>query len=275
MILDGRKISKKITEEVKSKVESLDKKPGLALIYIGKDESSKVYSKMIVKKAKSVGFNIETVIEETMDQESILDKIESFNKSDLIHGIIVQFPLPKDIDEEKVRNAIDYRKDVDSAGVINTGNLYLGNDAFIPCTSKAMTRILEEYNLDNEGSKVVIVGRSNVVGKPLYECLNRKNMTVTICHSRTKNLREHTLDADIVCTAVGKRNIISSDDVSRNCVVIDAGINVEADGMYGDVDYVSLENHVSWITPVPGGVGPVTTAILLENTLEAYYKNEA
>ncbi|MCT4632720.1 MAG: bifunctional 5,10-methylenetetrahydrofolate dehydrogenase/5,10-methenyltetrahydrofolate cyclohydrolase [Firmicutes bacterium] len=275
MILDGRKISKKITEEVKSKVESLDKKPGLALIYIGKDESSKVYSKMIVKKAKSVGFNIETVIEETMDQESILDKIESFNKSDLIHGIIVQFPLPKDIDEEKVRNAIDYRKDVDSAGVINTGNLYLGNDAFIPCTPKAMTRILEEYNLDNEGSKVVIVGRSNVVGKPLYECLNRKNMTVTICHSRTKNLREHTLDADIVCTAVGKRNIISSDDVSRNCVVIDAGINVEADGMYGDVDYVSLENHVSWITPVPGGVGPVTTAILLENTLEAYYKNEA
>jgi methylenetetrahydrofolate dehydrogenase (NADP+)/methenyltetrahydrofolate cyclohydrolase len=275
VILDGRKISKKITEEVKSKVESLDKKPGLALIYIGKDESSKVYSKMIVKKAKSVGFNIETVIEETMDQESILDKIESFNKSDLIHGIIVQFPLPKDIDEEKVRNAIDYRKDVDSAGVINTGNLYLGNDAFIPCTPKAMTRILEEYNLDNEGSKVVIVGRSNVVGKPLYECLNRKNMTVTICHSRTKNLREHTLDADIVCTAVGKRNIISSDDVSRNCVVIDAGINVEADGMYGDVDYVSLENHVSWITPVPGGVGPVTTAILLENTLEAYYKNEA
>lgn len=275
MILDGKEISKRIIREVKEKVESMNKKPGLALIYVGSDESSKVYSNMILKKAKSVGFHVERFIRGEVEEKELLDVIETFNNSNLIHGIIVQFPLPKNINEKLIRNKISHRKDVDSAGVINTGNFYLGNDAYIPCTPKAMTRILEEYKLDIEGSKAVIIGRSNVVGKPLYECLNRKNMTVTICHSRTKNLRDYTCNADIVLTAVGRRNIISADDVSSDAIIIDAGINVDVDGMYGDVNYNSLKDYVRWITPVPGGVGPVTTAILLENTLEAFLNHEA
>ena len=277
-ILNGKEVAKNIRIELKEEVDKLKNEginPKLAVIMVGDDSASKVYVKNKSRACEEIGIEYEEfLLKEDTKMEELLELIEKLNKDDLVHGILLQSPIPPHLDITKAFNTIDYKKDVDGFNEINVGRLSLGLDCFISCTPWGIIRILEKYNVDLEGKNAVIIGRSNIVGKPLIQCLLDKNATVTICHSRTKDLGDITKKADIIIAAIGKAKYITSDMVKKGAIVVDVGINRLDNGkLAGDVDFEEVSKKVSYITPVPGGIGPMTIAMLMENVVKAAKKN--
>ncbi|MBR4943820.1 MAG: bifunctional methylenetetrahydrofolate dehydrogenase/methenyltetrahydrofolate cyclohydrolase FolD [Peptococcaceae bacterium] len=273
-LIDGKQLAQKRREEVKQAVEELKGQgivPGLAVILVGEDPASQVYVRNKEKACHEVGFYSEVHrLPGDTTQEELLQLIDRLNNDDKIHGLLVQLPVPKHIDEKAVIHAISPKKDVDGFLPENLGSLLIGEPAFEPCTPKGCIDLIKETGIEISGKKAVVVGRSNIVGKPVAMMLLRENATVTMCHSRTKNLKEEILAADIVVAAIGKANFITGDMIKDGAVVIDVGINRLEDGkMAGDVDRASLEGRDCWLTPVPGGVGPMTITMLMKNTLES------
>ncbi len=270
-IIDGKKVAEKCRIELAARIKKLDKKPGLAVIMVGNDPASSVYVSSKEKACKEVGIYSERYdFPDSVSEQKLLQLIEELNSSSKIHGILVQLPLPKHIDQEKVISAIKREKDVDGFTAVNLGNLAAGKDGIVPCTPKGIIRLLEEYKIQIEGKTAVVIGRSNTVGKPVALMLLNRNATVTVCHSKTKNLEAQTINADIIIAAVGKPMLVTASMVKKGAVVIDVGINRIDGKLIGDVDFESVREKVSYITPVPGGVGPMTVAMLLENALVCY-----
>jgi len=269
-IINGKEIAAKIRAGIKDKVDSMKQKPGLAVVIVGENPASKVYVNMKEKACKEVGYYSEKIEKKAdISEEDLLKEVDRLNNDDKIHGFIVQLPLPKHIDEDKVIDAIDTKKDADGFHPMNIGNLLLGKPTIISATPKGVIRLLEESGIDLEGKHAVVVGRSNIVGKPVSILLQQKNCTVTMCHSRTKPLGDYTKQADILIVAAGKPKLITGDMIKKDAVVIDVGVHRMDNGkLCGDVDFDSAKKVASKITPVPGGVGPMTIAMLLENTLE-------
>ncbi|WAA11223.1 bifunctional methylenetetrahydrofolate dehydrogenase/methenyltetrahydrofolate cyclohydrolase FolD [Fervidibacillus albus] len=273
-LIDGKEIAKKKRSEMKSRVVELKRlgvQPHLAVILVGEDPASKTYVKNKEKACQEIGILSNVFHYETdTDERTILQKIEQLNSDPAIHGILVQLPLPEHIDAKKIIRAIDPKKDVDGFHPINIGKRILGEKSFIPCTPLGIIVMLEEAGVSISGKHAVVVGRSNIVGKPIGQLLLDKDATVTYCHSKTKNLKEYTVQADILIVAVGKSRLIKADDVKEGAVVIDVGMNRDENGkLCGDVDTLEVLPKVSRITPVPGGVGPMTITMLLANTIEA------
>lgn len=274
-IIDGKVISEKIRSDVKAETERLkDEKgvtPGLAVILVGENPASKVYVGSKEKACGEMGFYSEKhVLPATASQEELLSLIDRLNKDSKIHGILVQLPLPKQINEDAVLEAISPEKDVDGFHPYNVGRLAVGKPLFQPCTPYGMIKMLEYSNISVEGKHAVVIGRSNIVGKPIALMLLQKSATVTICHSKTKDLKEEVKRADIVVAAIGKPEFVTGDMLKQGAVVLDVGINrLESGKLVGDVDFASAEKVASAITPVPGGVGPMTIAMLMYNTLES------
>lgn len=273
-IIDGKALARKIRMELKEEVEKLKKKnifPKLAVIMVGEDKASKVYVRNKSKACEEIGVEYEEfLLKDDTKMEDLLNLIEELNNRPDINGILLQSPIPKHLDINKAFNKIDYRKDVDGFNPVNVGKLVIGEDCFISCTPFGVMKMLEEYGIEIEGKNAVVVGRSNIVGKPLAQCLLKKNATVTICHSRTKNIHEITNNADIVVAALGKPKYIKENMVKEGAVVIDIGINRGDDGkLVGDVDFENVSKKASYITPVPGGVGPMTIAMLMNNVVKA------
>lgn len=272
-IIDGKELSKKIRGQVKEEVESLNKKgiyPKLAVIMVGEDPASKVYVRNKSKACNEAGIEYEEfILNENIEMDELLSVIEKLNNRKDIHGILLQSPIPKQLDIYKAFEAIDAKKDVDGFNPINIGKLELNRETFISCTPHGVIKMLEEYNINLKGANVVVLGRSNIVGKPLVQCLLNKDATVTICHSKTKNIEEITQNADILISAIGKPKFVTANMVKENAVVIDVGINRLETGLVGDVDFEEVSKKASYITPVPGGVGPMTIAMLLHNVVIA------
>lgn len=270
MILDGKNLRDKILTDLKKQVDKMVKKPTLAVILVGEDPASQIYVNNKNKKAQEIGIK-SIVIKYPTDTEEkiILNKIEELNKDEDINAILVQLPLPKHISKSNIINAIDPKKDVDGFTPYNFGKLFSGEKPYAyPCTPKGILLLLEEYNIDLDGKKVVIVGRSNIVGKPLSIMMLNKNATVTVCHSHTKNLEQITKTADVLVSAVGE-NIIEEKMLKSDCIVVDVGIFKDSTGKTrGDVDFENASKIASYISPVPGGVGPMTIASLMLNTVE-------
>lgn len=273
-IINGLEVAKKLRNEMKVKVAELKKEgitPHLTVILVGNDPASKSYVSGKEKAAKEIGISSEVIrMDEQTTEKELLEKIAELNDRNDVHGILVQLPLPNHIDENKVIEAIDPTKDVDGFHPINVGKMMLGQDTFLPCTPHGIVKLLEEIDLDLEGKHAVIIGRSNIVGKPMGQLLLNLNATVTYCHSRTTNLKEITNLADILIVAVGKAHFIDDSYVKDGAVVIDVGVNRIEDGsLTGDVDFDSVKEKASFITPVPKGVGPMTITMLMENTIKA------
>ena len=273
-IIDGKELAKKVRKELKKDVEALKAKginPKLAVIMVGNDPGSTVYVRNKSKACEKVGIEFEEFLfDEKTEEAELLDLIDKLNADDSVHGILLQCPVPKHIDVNKAFRRISPNKDVDGFNPINVGNLTIGEDAFISCTPYGVVKMFEEYNIETEGKRAVILGRSNIVGKPMIQCMLNKNSTVTVCHSRTQNIGEVIKEADIVIAAIGKPNFVKADMVKDGAVVIDVGINRLEDGtITGDVDYENVALKASFITPVPGGVGPMTIAMLLNNVVKA------
>lgn len=273
-LIDGSALAKKIRSELKIEVEKLKRQgisPKLAVIMIGDDKASSIYVHNKSKACKEIGIEFEEFLKDnTTTQEELTDLINKLNARDDVHGILLQSPIPDGLDIIKAFNTIDYQKDVDGFNPINVGKLAIGEDCFISCTPYGIMRMLEEYNIPIEGKRAVIIGRSNIVGKPLIQCLLDKNATVTVCHSKTKNIGEITKEADILIAALGKPKFVTEDMVKDGAVVIDVGINRNEDGkLVGDVDFENVSKKASFITPVPGGVGPMTVAMLMNNVVKA------
>lgn len=274
-IIDGKKIAEEVRADIAARAADFKEKtgvtPGLAVVIVGDNPASQVYVRNKSLACQKVGFYSEVhamTAETTMDE--LLAKIEELKNNSKIHGILVQLPLPKHLDEKAVIAAIPPEKDVDAFHVVNTGKIMLGDYNFLPCTPAGVMKLLEHENISISGKECVVVGRSNIVGKPMAMLLLHDNGTVTICHSRTKDLAEVTRRADILVVAIGKADFITGDMVKEGVVVIDVGMNRREDGkLTGDVDFNSVSEKASAITPVPGGVGPMTITILLENTLSA------
>lgn len=274
-IIDGKKIAAEVRERIAADTCAFSEKygfvPGLAVVIVGEDPASQVYVRNKGKACAEVGFYSEIhrmAADTTM--EELLAKIEALKNDPRIHGILVQMPLPAHLDEKTVIDAIPPEKDVDAFHLVNTGRIMRGDYHFLPCTPAGVMEMLRHEHIDVAGKECVVVGRSNIVGKPMAMLLLHANGTVTICHSRTKNLAEATRRADILVVAIGKADFITGDMVKEGAVVIDVGMNRRADGkLTGDVDFASVEPKASAITPVPGGVGPMTITMLLENTLTA------
>ena len=273
-ILDGKKVSAKVRKNLKLEVDNLKKegvKPKLAVIMVGDDIASKVYVRNKNKACEEIGIEYEEFLLNTdTTMEELLNVIDNLNKNQNIDGILLQSPIPKHLDIRKAFNAINYTKDVDGFNPINVGKLLIGEDTFISCTPYGVIKMLEEYEIEIEGKHAVVIGRSNIVGKPLAQCLLNKNATVTICHSKTKNLESITKQADILLVAIGRPKFVTADMVKEGATVIDVGINRNEEGkLIGDVDFENIEKKASYITPVPGGVGPMTIAMLMNNVVEA------
>jgi methylenetetrahydrofolate dehydrogenase (NADP+)/methenyltetrahydrofolate cyclohydrolase len=282
-ILSGKVVSTAVYQALESRISELQSKsinPGLAVILVGEDTASRIYVNSKSKKFSDLGLHSETTqLPENVSQKTLLSLVRSLNENNNFHGILVQFPLPKHIDNEVIINAIDPIKDVDGFHPVNQGHLAIGKPTIIPCTPKGIMRILEHYNIDLSGKHVVVVGRSNIVGRPISILTSLKgsfsNATVTICHSGTKNISDHTLQADMVILALGYPEFLTSKDIKDGAVVIDVGINRIEDNsekgykLVGDGKATSLNGKASAYTPVPGGVGPMTIAMLVENTIEA------
>ena len=269
--MDGKALAAKIKERVRTEVSTLPRKPGLAVVLVGDDPASRVYVNGKRKDCEECGFySEEYTLQETVSQQELLDLVGTLNGREDIDGILVQLPLPKHIQERTVIEAILPTKDVDCFHPVNVGNLMIGQKGFLPCTPAGVMELLDEYGIDPAGKHAVVVGRSNIVGKPMSLLLLARNATVTICHSRTKDLAEHCRRADILVSAVGKRDLITGDMVKEGAVVVDVAMNRnEAGKLCGDVDFESVSQKASFLTPVPGGVGPMTRAVLMENTLLA------
>ena len=273
-LIDGKALAKKIREELKVECDELKEKgikPKLAVIMVGNNPASKVYVRNKSKACNEIGIEYEEyLLEEDTTQEELIKLIENLNENKNINGILLQSPIPQNLDINQAFKAIDYRKDVDGFTPISVGKLSIGEDTFVSCTPYGVMRMFDEYNIDLTGKNVVIIGRSNIVGKPLIQCCLNKNATVTVCHSKTKNLEEYTKRADVVIAAIGKSKFVTADMIKDGAVVIDVGINRSEDGkLTGDVDFENAEKKASYITPVPGGVGPMTIAMLMNNVIKA------
>ncbi len=273
-ILDGKELARKTREELRIKADRLRANgivPKLAVILVGDDSASKVYVRNKSKACQDVGVEFEEILlDENTSMEKLLEIIENLNNREAINGILLQSPIPKGLNIQEAFEKIDCKKDVDGFNPINVGKLMIGEDTFISCTPYGIIRMLEAYNVEIEGKHAVVIGRSNIVGKPLAQCLLQKNATVTICHSKTKNIAEITRTADILISAVGKTNMVTADMVKDGAVVIDVGMNRnEAGKLVGDVDFENVKQKASYITPVPGGVGPMTIAMLMNNVIKA------
>lgn len=273
-LIDGKELAKKIRMNLKSEVDELKNmgiNPKLAVIMVGDDKASKVYVKNKSKACEEIGIEYEEfLMEDNISMEELLKLIENLNNRKDIHGILLQSPIPKNLQINEAFNKISYKKDVDGFNPINVGKLSIGEDCFISCTPFGVVKMLEEYNIETQGKNVVIIGRSNIVGKPLIQCMLQKNATVTVCHSKTKNIKEITKNADILIAALGKAKFVTSDMVKDGAVIIDVGINRNDEGkIVGDVDFENVEKKASYITPVPGGVGPMTIAMLMTNVVKA------
>lgn len=274
-ILDGKSLSKQIKTELKAKVADLvvksGIKPGLAIVEVGSDPASEIYVRNKIKSANFVGIEARLIKkDESITQEELLKLIDELNADVSVHGIIVQLPLPKHLDERAVIDRINPDKDIDGFGVLNKGKLFSGMKCFQPATPLGVMKLLDAYNIPLKGKEAVVVGRSNIVGKPMGMMLLLRDATVTIAHRYTVDLKKITKEADILVVAVGKKNLITADMIKPGAVVVDVGINREGDKIYGDVDFDNVSQVASHITPVPGGVGPLTIAALLANTVEAY-----
>lgn len=276
IVLDGKALAAKCKEEVKKEAASLAHTPGLAVIIVGNNPASRVYVNSKRKDCEECGFlSEEYALPEETTQEELIALIQQLNERADIDGILCQLPLPQGIDEEAVLMAISPDKDVDGFHPMNMGALLVGKEGFLPCTPYGIMEILDEYGIDPKGKQCVVIGRSNIVGKPMALLLLQRHGTVTICHSRTKNLAEVCRSADILVAAVGKVNIVTADMVKPGAVVIDVAMNRnEAGKLCGDVDYAGAKEVASAITPVPGGVGPMTRAMLMKNTLLAAKKHQ-
>ena len=274
VILDGKAVSAKVKEEVKEEVEALKKQGvsvGLAVIIVGNNPASRTYVNNKKKACEAAGIlSEEYALPEETTQEELLALVRELNQKDSINGILCQLPLPKHLDEEAVIAAISGEKDVDAFGAVNVGHIMIGDYSFLPCTPAGIMEILRHYNIDVAGKECVVIGRSNIVGKPMAMLLLHQNGTVTICHSKTKNLKDVTSRADILVAAVGIPHFVTADMVKEGAVVIDVGMDRDENGkLCGDVDFAAVEPKASYITPVPGGVGPMTIATLLKNTVTA------
>ena len=274
VILDGKAVSAKVKEEVKEEVEALKKQGvsvGLAVIIVGNNPASRTYVNNKKKACEAAGIvSEEYALPEETTQEELLALVRELNQKDSINGILCQLPLPKQLDEEAVIAAISDKKDVDAFSAVNVGHIMIGDYSFLPCTPAGIMEILRHYNIDVAGKECVVIGRSNIVGKPMAMLLLHQNGTVTICHSKTKNLKDVTSRADILVAAVGIPHFVTADMVKEGAVVIDVGMDRDENGkLCGDVDFAAVEPKASYITPVPGGVGPMSFATLLKNTVTA------
>lgn len=275
-IIDGKIISASVKERVKAEVSALKEKGitvGLAVIIVGEDPASKVYVSNKKKACENLGIiSEEYALPESTTNEELLALIEELNSKPSINGILCQLPLPSHLDEKLIINSIDPEKDVDAFHPFNVGKIMIGDFYFLPCTPAGVMEMLKYENIDVEGKNCVVIGRSNIVGKPMNMLLLHQNGTVTVCHSKTKNLKEVCRNADILVAAVGRPKFVTEDMVKKGAVVIDVGINRVDGKLCGDVDFDNVKNKVSAITPVPGGVGPMTIAMLMQNTLTAAKK---
>ena len=279
IIIDGKEFSKKILEEISNEQKEIVERKnvrlaGLAVIIVGENPASQVYVRNKTRACEKVGFYSETIkLEENISENDLIKKIEELNEDDKIDGILVQLPLPKHIDELKVINSIKPEKDVDGFSNVNVGKMVIGDESgFLSCTPYGIMQLLEGYDIDVDGKDVVVVGRSNIVGKPMAMMLIQKGATVQVCNSRTKDLSKKLKKADIIVVAVGVPRMIKATDVKEGVVVIDVGINRVDGKLCGDVDYEDVAQKASYITPVPGGVGPMTIASLIKNTFISYQR---
>jgi len=273
-LLDGKKLSIKIKEQLKKEVAKLKEEgviPGLAVILVGNDPASQTYVKMKKNACNEIGiYSVVHEFPETITQKELISTIDMINENPNIHGLLIQLPLPKHIDTTKILERVSPKKDVDGFHPYNMGRLVEGLDTFAPCTPLGVMELFKEYNINVKGKDVCIVGASNIVGKPMWALLLNEFATVDICHIETKDLKSHTLRADIVIVGVGKVNLITQDMIKEGAIVVDIGINrLENGKLVGDVDFENVSKKASFITPVPGGVGPMTIAMLLKNTIKA------
>ena len=272
-ILDGKTMSLEIKNEIRNRVALLKERgitPGLAVILVGNDPASEIYVRNKGKGCEETGILSRTIrMEEDISQKALEEEIQKLNEDPAIHGILVQLPLPRHLDEQAALMKILPEKDVDGFHLINAGCLMTGAEGVLPCTPKGALHMIRSTGVDLDGKEAVVIGRSNIVGKPMAMLLLRENCTVTVCHSRTKNLAEHTRRADILVSAVGKAGFVTADMVKPGAIVIDVGINRIDGKVCGDVDFENVKEKAGWITPVPGGVGKMTIAMLLANTADA------
>ncbi|MBC1645108.1 bifunctional methylenetetrahydrofolate dehydrogenase/methenyltetrahydrofolate cyclohydrolase FolD [Listeria welshimeri] len=273
-IIDGKKLAKEIQERVTTEVAELakiDKKPGLAVVLVGDNQASHTYVRNKQKRTEEAGMKSVLIeLPETVSEEKLLEVVEELNTDDTIHGILVQLPLPKHISEEKVIDTISYDKDVDGFHPVNVGNLFIGKDSFVPCTPAGIIELIKSTGTQIEGKRAVVIGRSNIVGKPVAQLLLNENATVTIAHSRTKNLPEVAKEADILVVATGLAKFVKKEYIKHGAIVIDVGMDRDENNkLCGDVDFEDVIEEAGFITPVPGGVGPMTITMLLANTLKA------
>ena len=275
VIIDGKAVAKVVQKQIKDEVEGLERRwglaPGLAVVLVGDDPASHIYVRNKEKACKEVGIkSFEHLLPATISERDLLALVQQLNKDKRVHGILVQLPLPAHIRAEKILEAISPHKDIDGFHPVNQGSLLLGSDGFKPCTPMGIMRLLAAANCDPKGKNAVVVGRSNIVGKPIALMLLAKHATVTICHSRTASLRDEVSRADILIVAIGKAGVVRGDWVKPGAVVVDVGVNRSPNGkLCGDVEFDTAKERASAITPVPGGVGPMTICMLLYNTLKA------
>lgn len=280
-IIDGKRISDSLKEEMKAQVIALEKqygrRPGLAVIIVGENPASQVYVRNKVRAAEYVGLrSVQITLPDETSEADLLAQIDRLNADPAIDGILVQLPLPKHIDEEKVIDAIALEKDADGFHPGNVGALWLGKPCTLPCTPKGCLELIRSTGVEIRGALAVVIGRSNIVGKPMAKLLLDAHATVVMAHSRTRDLGALTRQADIIVAAVGKRNVVTADMVKPGAVVIDVGMNRDDEGrLCGDVDFAAVKEVAGWITPVPGGVGPMTITMLMQNTIESFIKRES
>ena len=274
MIIDGKELARKTREKLKIECDNLKKEgilPKLAVIMVGDDKASQIYVKNKSKACQEIGIEFEEYfLGNDIRQKELIELIQKLNCDKSINGILLQSPIPKSLDINEAFRTIFPEKDVDGFNPINVGKLCLNQETFVSCTPYGIMKMFEEYDIDLTGKNVTILGRSNIVGKPLIQCCLNKNATVTVCHSKTKDLKEHTKNADIVISAIGKAKFVTADMIKDGAVVIDVGINRDESGkIVGDVDFEKVSSKASYITPVPGGVGPMTIAMLMNNVIKA------
>lgn len=272
-LLDGKVVKAKLLEDLKEKIDKLDTKLGLTVIQVGEDPASSVYVRQKSKMAESLGFNFNHIkLDENINEDELLNIIEELNNDNSVDGILLQMPIPNHLNAKRMQNAILPSKDVDGLTDINMGRLSHNVDSLVPCTPMGIIDLLKYYNIDISGKNVVIVGRSDLVGKPLASLMINNDATVTLCHSKTRNIKDYTRSADILVLAVGRANFIKKDDVKDGAIIIDVGINRMEDGsLCGDVLFDDVKKKASYITPVPGGVGQMTVAELGYNTYKAHF----
>ena len=273
-LIDGKKLASEIRADLKSKCDELKQKginPKFAVIMVGNNKASQIYVRNKSRAAEQVGIEFEEyLLDENIKQDELIKQIKKLNEDKTIHGILLQSPIPEHLDINEAFRTIAPEKDVDGFNPVNVGKLCLNQDTFVSCTPYGIMKMLETYNIDLAGKNVVILGRSNIVGKPLIQCCLNKNATITVCHSKTKDIKKYTKDADVIMVAIGKAKFLTEDMIKDGAVVIDVGINRNDDGkITGDVDFENVSKKASYITPVPGGVGPMTIAMLMNNVIKA------